>query len=244
MRVEIVYNRDTNSIILNRDRYASIDLGLNNFVTMVTDFSETIIYNGKQIKALNQFFNKSISKYRSLLETNNGKKSSKRIERICASRNNRMDDLMHKVSRHIVNTLERNGIGTLVCGRNKRWKDSINLGRKTNQQFVQISHERLISMLRYKCEMAGIQFIENEESYTSKCDALAFEPVCKHDFYLGKRVCRGLFQSSTGHVINADANGALNILRKVVGNSCVSKIVDSGRLFRPKKFSDLYSLSS
>lgn len=95
-----------------------------------------------------------------------------------------------------------------------------------------------------KCEMVGIRFIENEESYTSKCDALALEPVCKHESYLGKRIHRGLFQSSTGRTLNADVNGALNILRKVVGDSCVSKIADSGWLFQPRKLSNLHCLSS
>lgn len=244
MKVEVVYEQKDTTSLLDGNRSASIDLGLNNLVTMVTDFSEPIIYNGKPIKALNQQFNKAIAKYRSLLETNNGKKSSKRIERIYASRNNRMDDLMHKVSRHIVNTLERNNVGTLVCGRNKGWKDSIDLGRRTNQQFVQIPHERLIAMLRYKCEMVGIRFIENEESYTSKCDALALESICKHESYLGRRVHRGLFQSSTGRTLNADVNGALNILRKVVGDSCVSRIADRGWLFQPRKLNNLYCLSS
>ena len=244
MKVEIVYEREGAASMLDVNRYASIDLGLNNLVTMVTDFSEPVIYNGKPIKGLNQQFNKSLAKYRSLLEKNNGKKNSKRIEHIYAKRANRMDDLMHKVSRHIVDSLERNNVGTLVCGRNKGWKDSINLGKRNNQQFVQIPHTRFISMLRYKCEMSGIRFIENEESYTSKCDALALEPVCKHESYKGKRLCRGLFQSSTGRILNADVNGALNILRKVAGDSCVNGIVDSGRLFRPRKLDNPYCLSS
>ena len=243
IKVEIIYEREDKVLTLDANRYASIDLGLNNLVTMVTDFSEPVIYNGRPIKALNRQFNKSLAKYKSLLETNNNKKSSKRIERIYMSRNNRMDDIMHKVSRHIVDTLERNNVGTLVCGRNKGWKDSIDLGRRNNQQFVQVPHERLISMLRYKCEMSGIQLIENEESYTSKCDALALEPVCKHETYMGKRVHRGMFQSSTGRILNADVNGALNIMRKVVGDSCVSGIADSGRLFRPRKLDNPYCLS-
>ena len=244
MKVEIVYEREERVSTLDANRYASIDLGLNNLVTMVTDFSEPVIYNGKPIKALNRQFNKSLAKYKSLVEKNNGKKSSKRIDRIYTKRNNRMDDLMHKVSRHIVDSLKLNNVGTLVCGRNKGWKDSINLGKRNNQQFVQIPHERFISMLRYKCGMSGIRLIQNEESYTSKCDALALEPVCKHADYMGKRVHRGLFQSSTGRIVNADVNGALNILRKVVGDSCVSGIADSGRLFRPRKLDNLYCLSS
>ena len=105
-----------------------------------------------------------------------------------------------------------------------------------------IPFDKLISYLKYKCEMIGISVIEHEESYTSKCDALSFENICKHDNYNGKRIKRGLFQSSAGKLINADVNGALNIMRKVVGDSYVSKIIDSDLLFRPIKFNDLYSL--
>lgn len=124
---------------------------------------------------------------------------------------------MHKISRHVVNLLVKNNVGTLVCGRNKGWKDSIDLGRRNNQQFVQVPHERLISMLKYKCEMAGIHFIETEEAYTSKCDALAREPI--------------------GKLVNANVNGALNIMRKVFQDSdaYMARILDSGRLFLPRK---------
>ena len=81
--------------------------------------------------------------------------------------------------------------------------------------------------------VAGIDFIEHEESYTSKCDALALEEVCKHENYLGKRVKRGLFRSSVGKIINADQNGALNILRKVVGDSEFVRIIGSGHSLCP-----------
>jgi putative transposase len=155
-----------------------------------------------------------------------------------------MDDALHKISRHIVSQLVKNGVGHLVLGHNKGWKDSINLGKVTNQNFTEIPYDRLISMLRYKCVCCGIRFDETEESHTSKCDALAFEEIGHHDTYLGKRKKRGLFQSSTGRLINADVNGALNIMRKVVGDSpAVRAIVDSGRLFRPRKVNDIYSLS-
>lgn len=92
-------------------------------------------------------------------------------------------------------------------------------------------------MLKYKCEMAGIRFIETEEAYTSKCDALAREPLGKHDSYQGSRIRRGLFQSGVGKLVNADVNGALNIMRKVFRDSedCMSRILDSGRLFLPRK---------
>ncbi len=243
--IEIVYEQKDMAINnLDYNRYASIDLGLNNLATMVTDFSEPIIYSGRQLKSINKEWNTKIAKYKSILETDNEKKSSRRIRELHESRNNSVDDLLHKVSRHIVNMLGRNRVGNLVCGHNKGWKDSVSLGKVNNQNFVQIPHTRLIEMLRYKCERAGILFIENEEAHTSKCDALAREVIGHHDAYLGKRIKRGLFQSSTGRLLNADVNGALNILRKVVRDldSILNPIMDSGWLFRPRKLGNLYCL--
>lgn len=236
-KVEIIYEYTQDSNDLDYSRYAGIDLGLTNIATMVTDFHNPILYSGTRVKACNQWFNKALASAKSLLDTNNHRKSSHYIQRIYTHRNNQMDDTMHKISRHVVNLLVKNNVGTLVCGRNKGWKDSIDLGRRNNQQFVQVPHERLISMLKYKCEMAGIHFIETEEAYTSKCDALAREPIGKHDSYQGSRIRRGLFQSGVGKLVNADVNGALNIMRKVFRDSedCMARILDSGRLFLPRK---------
>ena len=114
----------------------------------------------------------------------------------------------------VVNKMVSIEIGNIVVGYNKGWKDSINIGRRNNQTFVQMSFDRFIEYLKYKCEMVGINLIIHEESHTSKCDALALEDVKQHDTYLGKRVKRGLFQSSIGKLINADVNDLLNILRK------------------------------
>ena len=147
------------------------------------------------------------------------------------------EDAFQKVSRQIVDMLVKKKIGRLIVGYNAGWKQNSGIGRKNNQKFVQMPFARLTSYLRYKCEMVGIDFVEHEESYTSKCDALALEPLCKHKEYLGRRVKRGLFRSSTGKVINADQNGALNILRKVVGDSYVSRIVNSGHSLCPVRYS-------
>ena len=89
--------------------------------------------------------------------------------------------------------------------------------------------------MKYKCERYGIEVIINEESYTSKCDGLAYEIICKHDEYLGKRIRRGIYQSSCGKLINADVNGSLNIMRKVICDSEITRIIDSGWLFQPLK---------
>lgn len=130
----------------------------------------------------------------------------------------------------------------LVVGYNKGWKTGVNMGKKNNQKFTQIPFARLVSYLEYKCELAGIEIVIHEESYTSKCDSLAFEKIGKHENYLGKRKNRGLFQSSVGKLINADVNGALNIMRKVVGDSCESirRIIDRGLLFNPVRITNVF----
>lgn len=86
--------------------------------------------------------------------------------------------------------------------------------------------------------MVGIDFVEHKESYTSKCDALALEPIGKHEQYLGRITKRGLFRSSTGKLINAEQNGALCIMRKVVGDYYVSMIVNSGHSLCPVMYSN------
>lgn len=231
-KVEIVYNDNTiYNHDLNSDLYSSIDLGINNIATMVLPNHQPILFNGRPLKATNQYFNKVVSELKSKL---NGKKySSKRIKQLCEKRNNTAKDYFHKVSRQIVNLLIDNKVGNIVVGYNKGWKDSINIGHRNNQTFVGIPYLKLIDYLKYKCEMVGIKLIVNEESYTSKCDALALESIEKHNTYSGKRAKRGLFQSSVGKLINADVNGALNILRKVIGDSCINRIIDSGCLFQP-----------
>ena len=241
--IEIIYETELENYNLDKSRYSSIDLGLDNLVTMVTDFSEPIIYSGKQIKSKNQYFNKTLSERKSVLEKENKKKTSKFIKHLCDKRTKETEDIYHKVSRHIVNLLTQNKIGNLIIGYNSGWKDSIDIGKVNNQNFVMISHDKLISMLEYKCRMVDINVIKHEESYTSKCDGLCLETIGRHETYLGKRKKRGLFQSSVGKLVNADVNGALNIMRKVVGDSeIVSRIINSGRLFRPLKFNNLYSL--
>lgn len=244
--IEIVYNDiTTKSNNLDYNRYASIDLGINNLVTLVTDFSNPLLYNGKQIKSKNQWYNKEISKLKHEAIKCNNKHTTKKINNLYVNRYNEINDLLHKISRHIVNLLNNNGVGCLVCGRNKGWKDSINLGKVTNQNFIQIPYEVLINMLKYKCKMCGINFIETEENYTSKCDAISNEEICKHDIYKGKRIKRGLFQSESCKLINADVNGAMNIMRKVVDDSeYITRIIDSGWLFQPKKLNNLYCLGS
>ena len=116
---------------------------------------------------------------------------------------------MHKVSRKIVEYTKTNSLNTLFVGKNVGWKDSINLSRTNNQNFVSIPY----NMLEYKCKLAGINVVIVNEAYTSKCSFLDREKIAKHDSYVGRRVKRGLFISSSGIMINTDVNGSLNIMR-------------------------------
>ena len=136
-------------------------------------------------------------------------------------------------------------ITKIIIGKNENWKQNINIGTKNNRQFTSIPHATFIEMIQYKAQMAGIETITTQEAYTSKCSALDLEPICKHEKYVGKRKKRGLFVTATGKLINADANGALNIARlgSVLGNEI--KISDSilSCVSQPKKLNILYNKS-
>lgn len=239
---EIVYTTTDKTSELHYDRFASIDLGVDNLATVVTDFMNPVIYSGKQIKSINQGFNKELARLKSDVKKSQDKHTSRKITKLYERRDKKICDLLHKTSKSIVDTLLNHGVGNLVVGYNEQWKDSVGLGHKNNQTFVSIPYRKFITYLSYKCERVGIHFQTNEESYTSKCDSLALEKIEKHVQYLGKRVKRGLFQSSVGKLLNADVNGALNIMRKVVDDSYISKIVNRGWLFQPLKLKNLYEI--
>ena len=132
-------------------------------------------------------------------------------------------------------------IKTIIVGYNKEWKDSIQIGQRVNQKFVSIPYLNLLNMLKYKSVMNGIELIVTEESYTSKCDGLMLEKLCKHSIYSGKRIKRGLFKSGVGKAVNADVNGGFNIMRKkVVDESVFKQIIDRGLLFNPQKIRSIF----
>lgn len=217
IKVEIIYIKQEKKI-KNNNKLAAIDLGLNNLSTLC--FNEVkncpIIINGKPLKSINQYYNKKKSKLQSKL--NNNRKTSKNILKLTEKRNNKVKDYLHKSSRYIVNQLVSKNISKLIIGYNKSWKQDINIGKKNNQNFVNIPFLTYINQLKYKCELEGIEVILNEESYTSKCSFIDMEEVKKHEVYVGKRTKRGLFKSKDGRLINADLNGSYNIMRKVVPN--------------------------
>ena len=209
--IELIYNKEY-TLKEDNKRYAAIDLGLDNLATLTSNVCQSNIYDGKKIKSINRFYNKRKALLRSKLKNKN-KKTNKRIKRINYRRNNKIKDYMHKVSHLIVAYMEANNLNTLFVGKNTGWKEGINIGKTNNQNFVAIPFNLLVSMLDYKCKLAGIKMIIVNEAYTSKCSFLDNERIGKHDTYCGKRIKRGLFLSLEEHRINADINGSFNIMR-------------------------------
>lgn len=198
----------------NNKRFASIDVGMNNLMTVTSNVFHPIIYNGKPVKSVNQFYNKIKAKEQSRLMKQNNVYWSKKLGRLSLWRENQISNYFHKVTNHFVNYCIANNIDTVIIGRNQQWKDGLNLGKKTNQNFALIPFGQLYDLLKYKLELNGINYIETEESYTSKCSFIDKEEITHHDSYVGRRVKRGLFKSKEGYKYNADINGSLNILRK------------------------------
>lgn len=231
--VEVIYEKKEIDLQLNKSNILSIDLGLNNLCTCISNVGvKPFIVNGRVIKSFNQWYNKTKAKRMSYI----GDKGTSRYLRFLNNRRSFwIDDKIHKISRRIINFCINNNIGNIVIGLNKGWKQDIDLGKKNNQKFVEIPFSKLIDKISYKGRLIGINVQTTEESYTSKVDHLAFESLENHDVYLGKRKKRGLFQSSVNKLLNADVNGAIGIGRKVFGDSFVKEIIDSGLAFNPIK---------
>lgn len=217
--LEIVYQTEPKQMNLDKNRIVSIDLGVNNFVTMANNIGEEpIVINGKGIKSYNQYWNKEIAKYRSIAKITNNLDWTKRLQQLTDKRNFKMDYIMHCASKWIIEYCIKHNIGTIVVGKNNKWKQECDMGKFINQRFVQIPYEMFISKLRYKCEDFSIQFIENEESYTSGTSCLDNELPVKENYNKDRRIHRGLFVSNEGTKINADVNAAYQIMKKVFSN--------------------------
>jgi putative transposase len=225
--IKAIFRQNITKEDLNHDSVASIDIGVNNLAAITTNQAHIkhILINGRPLKSINQYYNKTKARHQSKLLKK--QKSSNRIKLLTDKRNHKIQDYIHKASRYIVNWLIENKIGVLVIGKNKEWKQAINIGSKNNQNFVMIPHAKFIDLIIYKYEAIGGEVILVDEAYTSKCSALDLEPICKQTEYKGSRVKRGLFKTSNGVMINADINGSLNILRKVVGNDFISDSIES-----------------
>lgn len=214
--VEVVYTAQPQPLPVQPEHIASLDLGVANLATVTFNQPGLVplLVNGRPLKAINQLYNQQCARLQSQLHDE--RQTSRRLDALTNKRNRRVNAYLHLTSRRLIDLLVLQSIGSLIIGKNDGWKQAVNLGSRTNQNFVQIPHTRFIEMLTYKAELVGIQVIVTEESYTSKCSFLDNEPIGKHTVYAGKRVKRGLFIAAGGRQINADVNGSYNIMRKVI----------------------------
>lgn len=232
-KIEVIYNKQELAKVTDNGLTCGIDIGLNNlFAVAFSDhIHRSLLVSGRPLKSINQYYNKKKAEMQSKLDyyiDKNGdkkqKQKSKNLNKLTTNRNNKINDFVHKSTRILVKELKQNNVCKVVIGKNNNWKDEINIGKKNNQNFVSLPHARAIDVLKYKLELLGIEVILREESYTSKCSLLDLEPVKKHDKYQGRRIKRGLFKSSNKTLINADINGAGNILRKEIPNAFINGI--------------------
>ncbi|AHJ27834.1 Transposase, IS605 OrfB [Nodularia spumigena CCY9414] len=236
---EFIYSVEEIKVELDFEKVLGIDPGLNNWLTCVSNTATSFIVDGLHLKSLNQWYNKRVS----VLKKNQPQGFwSKQLGGITEKRNRQVRDAVNKAARIVVNHCLEFQIGSIVFGWNKGHRQEINLGSKTNQKFVQIPTARLKDRIAQLCKQYGIKFIETEESYTSKASYVDgdFLPVfgSKPEGWKasGRRVSRGLYQASSGLKINADANGAANILRKVAVKLGFNLSgISSGELIAPLK---------
>lgn len=215
--VEIVYNIEVpNALLPDNGRYLSVDIGLDNLATIVNNVSvKPIVINGKGLKSINKYYNKQISHYREVAKRMNDRDYTNRMNCITLKRNHKIDDYMHKASKYLIDYALKNDFNTIVIGNNKNWKQKSSMSKRVNQSFVGIPHMRFIKMVQYKAQNVGLNVILTEESYTSGTSFLDNEEPIKANYDKSRRVQRGLFVSNNGTKINADVNGAYQIMRKV-----------------------------
>ncbi|WP_340626558.1 transposase [Aphanizomenon flos-aquae] len=236
---EFVYQTETSIIEIDKSKVIGIDHGIDNWLTCVSNVGTSFIIDGLHLKSLNQWYNKTVANIKE------GKPQgfwSNRLAAITEKRNRQMRNAVNKAARIVINHCIDNKIGTIVFGWNERQKDSADLGKKNNQKFVQIPTAKLKGRIAQLCEQYGIVFVETEESYTSKTSFLDNDVLptfgAKPEGWKssGIRITRGQFRTSTGIKINADCNGAVNIIKKV---AAIFKFdlsgVGRGALSAPKK---------
>ncbi|MGB3509400.1 MAG: transposase [Microcoleaceae cyanobacterium] len=207
--------------IVKSDNALAIDLGLNNLATCISNTGSSFILDGRKLKSINQWYNKENSRLQSIKDKQGIKILTKKQVNITVNRNNTVRDYLNKAARYLINWCIDKNISAIVVGVNQGMKQNINLGKKTNQNFVQIPHNIFRFKLEAMCDRYGLTYIEQEESYTSKASFLDNDeiPVFNADnpteySFSGKRIQRGLYRTRQGKLINADCNGAANIGKK------------------------------
>ena len=216
---ELIYEKDITKVE-KTDKVASIDLGLENLFTIAFNYNKKgISIKGTKLKAINQYFNKLKASLQSMLPQK--QYTSKLINQLMYKREEQLRNYIGYYTNQLIEILKKEKISKLIVGYNKNWKQNINIGKANNQNFVNIPFRKILDILRYKLEENGIECKEQEESYTSKSSYLDNDdiPVYKENdgtnyIFSGKRIKRGIYKSKQGKIINADLNGALNILKK------------------------------
>jgi putative transposase len=220
--IEVVYEQERQEASVDPTLVAAVDLGVNVLAALTSNKPGLVprVVSGKPIKSLNQYYNKQRAASQSRLSHEN-RFTSRHLDRVTTKRNRRVDSYLHTASRRIIDLLVSEGIGTLVIGKNPLWKQEANMGRKNNQQFVQIPHARFIDQLTYKARLVGITVVIQEESYTSKASFLDSDPIptyqanrAEKPVFSGTRIARSWYRARSGQLIHADINGSFNILRK------------------------------
>ena len=218
---------------LNQNNALALDLGVNNLVTAVSSEGSSFILDGRKLKSVNQWFNKENARLQSIKDRQGDKRRTTNRQKLLADKRNRqVNDYMSKTAKKIMDYCIANDIGTLVVGYHEIFQRNCDMGKQNNQNFVNIPYGKLRSKLEYLCELNGILFVKQEESYTSKASFWDKDviPVYNADNpqsynFSGKRVKRGMYRTASGKLLNADVNGALNILRK-------SNVVSLDTLYR------------
>ena len=216
---EFVYKKDIEVTKLNQDKVLGIDPGLVNWLTCVSNVGTSFIVDGKHIKSMNRWYNKQVS---TIKENKPQGFWNNKLAAITEKRNRQVRDGINKAARIVINHCLENNIGTVIFGWNKRNKDSINIGKKNNSEFVPVPTARLKDRIAQLGEQYGIQFLETEESYTSKASFLDgdYLPTYgeKPDDWKpsGRRTKRGLYRTANNWYVNADAQSAGNIIRKII----------------------------
>ena len=223
--VEVVYRKKPVQAQVDPSFCVAIDLGVTNVAAITSNRVGFIprLVNGRTLKSINQWYNKRMKELKLCLPKEDRERVTKQMERITTHRNRQVNHYLHAASRAIIDFLVKEGVGTIIVGKNPFWKQEAGMGRRNNQNFVQIPHARFIDMLTYKAELVGIQVEVQEESYTSKASFLDLDPIPTYKLnneteytFSGKRFGRRnrLYRAKDGRIICADVNGSYNILRK------------------------------
>lgn len=230
--IQYIYEAECIQRNLNMNNALALDLGINNLVTAVSNIGKSFIIDGKRLKSINQWFNKENTRLQSIKDKQHfGRKPTNRQKAAARNRNNKVNDYMNKTARKVIDYCIHNNIGTLVVGYNETFQHNSHIGKQNNQNFVSIPYGQLRNKLEYLCKLNDIVFVKQEESYTSKSSFWDRDdlPVYNADNpkeypFSGRRLHRGLYKTASGKTINADVNGALNIMRK-------SSVVDMNILY-------------